>query len=206
MKKQLLAASLLSTAIAAQAGSNTFGVLFCQARVVDSGNADLAVELPATPGYVDKDGNPVAVWKVGTVAAGGAIDTFYSENGPGAFQVRNTGNRNAFIYITTGNDGEMTSNTDSPVPGSGEKDSTYYRESFQGMFGEGEEISVIPDPTKRDSQYYSYSLAVSTEVTARVPTWRNLCWIYAQGYEDNGYGYRWGSCDNKSEWRFVSSG
>lgn len=83
MKKQLLAASLLSAAIAAQAGSNTFGILFCHARVVDSGYAELAVELPATPGYVDKDGNPVAVWKVGTVAAGGAIDTFYSENGPG---------------------------------------------------------------------------------------------------------------------------
>lgn len=180
MKKQLLAASLLSAAIAAQ-GSNTFGILFCQARVVDSGTAELAVELPATPGYVDNNGNPVAVWKVGTVAAGGAIDTFYSENGPGAFQVRNTGNRNAFIYITTGDVSNYGDSTD--------RGNDYYQNTLGGLFGGPPNfVAPIPDPSKRFSGNWHgyYSLAVSTAVTGKVPVWRNLEWEYdgSKSYTD----------------------
>lgn len=171
-----LAASLLSAAIAAQAGSNTFGVLFCSATVNVNTEAELAVELPATPGYTDINGDSVAIWKVGTVAAGGAIDTFYSENGPGAFQVRNTGNRNAFIYITTGILSWLDSHKDS-TPHS----AAYYEESLTEMFGSPIGWRPHPDPSKRGQYDWDYSLAVSTGVTGKVPVWRNLEWCFESG-------------------------
>ena len=167
----LLLASLAAASV--QAGLR-YSVLYCQARIMeDNGDDYLSVELPATSGYVDGDGNPVAVWKIGTVAAGGAIDTFYSENGPGAFQVRNTGNRNAYIYITTGEFLYHDDHTPSSY-------SQWYHDNLITLFGdEIETIWAVANPVGRVVS--NYCLAVSTAVSARVPEWRNLSWGYTWG-------------------------
>ena len=62
----------------------------------------VSVSLLPTEGYYDNYGNPVTIWNVGNVPAGGVADSWHGEGGPGRFTAKNTGNVKAYFYITTG--------------------------------------------------------------------------------------------------------
>lgn len=163
---------------AAQAITNDFSVIYCHASVSDTldGEARLAISLPTTNGFSDTNGNPVTVWDVGSIVAGGTADTFYSENGPGAFQARNTGNRAAYVYITSGFPRDLAS--------AAELDSGCYDNTLRGLFGDSGlyYCSAAFEPgVDPDSWMFSYRLAVSTNVTSKIPVWRNLDWLYFGG-------------------------
>ncbi len=99
------AALALGLVTALHAGTTTINAaVFCKARILPSGGQTgeviLSVTLPPTPGYTDENGNPVTVWNLGDVTAGGVADTWH-DGGPGFFTARNTGNVAAYVYVVT---------------------------------------------------------------------------------------------------------
>ena len=184
--RAIVASLLLAAAASARAVTNEFGVIFCHASVSNaSGSAAcLAIALPATSGFSDTNGNPVAVWDVGNVVAGGTADTFHSENGPGAFQARNVGNRAAYVYVTSGY--PLLDDGNSTVDGR-----AYYADTLRGLFGDSGLHECTADfEGSWDPWGYaqSYRVAVSTSVDTKFPVWRNLEWLYYRGMYTDGDG------------------
>lgn len=166
MKRILPALLALSLAANVQAVEFKDGVIYCKASVVETTDTILSVYLPPTSGYVDCQGNPATVWNIGNVPHGGVADTFFSDKGPGAFQVKNDGTCAAFVYVTTGN-------------GDWYDDGQLYYDSLQSIFGVVSRLDPQPADIYRDGIPYreGYRLAVSTEVTGKVPDWRPLNWM-----------------------------
>lgn len=81
-------------------------VVYCTANIMmgpENGAIPMvSVSLLPTEGYYDNYGNPVTIWNVGNVPAGGVADSWHGEGGPGRFTAKNTGNVKAYFYITTG--------------------------------------------------------------------------------------------------------
>ena len=181
----LCATAALATATSVRA-ETTSGFIFCSARILDANGGDLSVTLPATEGYVDSKGNPVTLWRIGNVVAGGAVDTFYSDNGPGAFQVRNTGSAPAYLYITSGNVygyGHLQDETQAHQEdeSNGTRSVSRYIEYTVGtVFGDEACVSGRCVPTEKYmSGDHEYRLAVSTVISSKLPVWRNLNWFYS---------------------------
>ncbi len=191
MKRTLPA--LLALALAANVQAQGYykdGVIYCKATVANSGDKILSVYLPPTPGYTDYQGTPATVWNVGEVPAGGVADTFFSDKGPGAFQVKNDGSCAAFVYISTGLPNEFKNlwrvdGTGMPVnqrPNDYNPNldgDTLYQHSLESIFGD---LGMMqPCPLDRHGSMglwrEGYRLAVSTDVTAKVPEWRCLNWM-----------------------------
>ncbi len=182
----LCATAALATASSVRA-ETTSGFIFCSARILDANGGDLSVTLPATEGYVDSKGNPVTLWRIGNVVAGGAVDTFYSDNGPGAFQVRNTGSAPAYLYITSGmwyGDGHLQNETQAHQEGDLNNDynpsvSRYIENTVRTVFGDEAHVYGCVPTEKEMSGGYEYRLAVSTVISSKLPVWRNLNWFYS---------------------------
>lgn len=188
----MLAALMIVSAAGAQIYNPA--VVYCKATILSAGGSNgttnyLSITLPETPGAVDQEGNPVTIWNIGDVVAGGVADSWHGEGGPGRFVARNTGNVPAYVYVTTGVDGFSELFDQNGVPLSGD-DSGWYWERLRYLFGEGR-VALIPRPTIRldaritDGEYqaHSYHLALTTDVTAKAPTWRSLDRLALNGYE-----------------------
>lgn len=154
-------------------------IVYCKAIITPSGDMTdpvLAVELPPTPGRVDPNGNPVTIWELGEVAAGGVADSWH-DGGPGLFQVRNVGNVSAYVYVTAMSAAEFM-NEPSFV--------------WEWVFG-SDPMSSHPRPQSRIAEVpgepvappegMSFHLALTTDVTAVAPTWSPLghCSYYQNG-------------------------
>lgn len=170
------------------------GVIYCKADVLNTPFKILSVSLPASNGYSDYSGNPCTVWNIGEVPPGGVADTFFSDKGPGAFQVKNDGNRGAFLYVVTGSADAF------PVTKRAKEGYSYYDtpnlENFpynlSSIFGEDILTSFPAQPVDRFEngvpQRMYYRLAVSTDVTGKIPAWRPLNWAYCHEAPDPGDG------------------
>lgn len=191
-------------------------VIFGKVTIAEGGDADdpstlfLSVTIPATEGAVDAYGNPATIWNLGTIMAGGVYDSFYN-GGPGHFRVQNTGNYPAYVYVSTGQNG------DPKFQGHQEPNIPYYTESAEALFGDdycGRALFPIAMPKfleqvlndDPEEAAYFYSLAVSTEITGRIPVWRPLSWFYGMEMKSGNMGYK-----NSAEalrwhgWRYVFS-
>ncbi len=187
----LLAAALTVTVAAGLHAGTTYNnaIVFCKATIQESGqmsgNYLLSVELPPTPGYTDPDGNPVTIWNVGNVPAGGVADTWH-DGGPGYFTVRNTGNVGSFVYVVG-----IARNEYNDVPAGGTWD---YQAVLGHLFGYGPP-QLFPRPEPFTPESYggeTYHLALTTDVTARAPTWRSLDHVSRPGlgYPQAGWDYQ----------------
>ena len=158
----------------------TTGILFCQARVYEGDPTDLSIEIPTTSGYVDANGNPAAIWRIGAVVAGGASDTFYSNEGPGAFSARNTGSCAAYLYITSGYEPSYGNSEETDKHMISQSVYNYIEISFNALFGDGSWFlgECVPNVASMGDNENRYRLAISTAVSSKVPEWRPLCWWY----------------------------
>lgn len=183
-RDRLLAGLLVLGAVgtvSAQVTTNN-AYVFCKARITEPGewgNPVLSVTLPPTPGYTYSGpwgDTPITVWNVGDVAAGGVADTWH-DGGPAFFTVRNSGNVNAYVYVT----GMSRSEVDS--------DSNDYKYVLQSLgvdwsYGSIQLLHPRPTPfpapvefvgnTPAEDFHQSYHLALTTDATAIAPTWRPL--------------------------------
>ncbi|MBQ6925780.1 MAG: hypothetical protein IJQ73_14180 [Kiritimatiellae bacterium] len=182
----LAAVLLLGQAQSAMANATyNDAVIFCKVTIAENGeeNGDkyLSVTIPATEGATDSYGNPATIWNLGTVMAGGIYDSFYN-GGPGHFRVQNSGNMPAYVYVSTGwNEPKFQGHQDT---------SDYYYDSLLRLFENVGSMEPVAMPKILDQLlewYYQtdnnevkrcYALAVSTEITGRVPVWRPLSWFY----------------------------
>jgi hypothetical protein len=195
MRKPLAALVACAAAMAATGASGDTNyvnaVVYCKARIMPSGDQTgevlLSVSLPETPGAVDENGWPVTLWNVGDVTAGGVADSWHAEGGPGRFTVRNTGNVAAYVYVTTG-----------LWPGVDRGIGTLDGWEHLRYIYPNSELGEFPRPTPRMEKpnvgmwRESYHLALSTDVTAKAPTWRSLdrwgTW-FCSAAKDLGNGY-----------------
>lgn len=197
IKRAALAAAILAGGGVAYGENVSNAVVYCTAIITegaDSGNTVVSVSLPPTEGYYDNRGNPVTVWNVGKVPAGGVADSWHGEGGPGRFTARNTGNVRAYFYVTTQrvNGGYIPLPTEngfvSPYPHvMGDQDIQNYL-GLDGISGgrpciSPQELRGIPDPG-------AYHLAFTTDTMAKVPTWHSLDHMYNNGHfsTDGTYG------------------
>lgn len=182
----LLATLALGLASGLRAGTTiTPAVVYCKARIMPSGlatgNEVLSVTLPPTPGYADQYGNPVTVWNPGNVTAGGVADSWH-EGGPGFFNVRNTGNVEAYVYVVAlsyydGDSHVMRGAYGDSVTNNLRQmcDLVWQTQSIPNYLG-----FLRPRPTPRasyDEEYNSgptYHLALTTDMTSAAPVWRPL--------------------------------
>ena len=185
----LAAALLLGQVQSALAGEYNDAVIFgkvtLQTAPIDEGDptAYFSVTIPATAGATDKFGNPATIWNLGDVQCGGVYDSFYN-GGPGHFRVQNTGNLPAYVYISTGFGGDVSFRNQS------ESADSYSFDTAEILFNSANFINPLPSPRLQNRELldhngycnYSardgYALAVSTDVTAIVPSWRPLSWLY----------------------------
>ena len=185
MKRILPALLALSLAANVQAEEYKDGVIYCKATIASSDTEVLSVYLPPTPGCVDHQGSPTTVWNVGNVPSGGVADTFFSDKGPGAFQVKNDGNRAAFVYVITGcpTSGFYAYDTRPGAPAGISNANAVSEEGLIFLFGEMIN-HMMPQPVdeyRNGVPFRSgYRLAVSTDVTGKVPNWRPLNWMYVK--------------------------
>ena len=130
--------------------------------------AYLAVTIPASDGMLAN----VKLWDLGTVRCGGVYDSFYN-GGPGHFRVQNTGDYPAYVYVSTGEDGE--------VRGFESLDVNNTSDLGHRLFDNYHGLEVYPWLQICDDEWYSsstFKLAVSTDVTAIVPTWKPLSYLF----------------------------
>ena len=172
-------------------------VVYCTANIMsgpENGALSMvSVSLPPTEGYYDNYGNPVTIWNVGNVPAGGVADSWHGEGGPGRFTAKNTGNVRAYFYITTGRsqfyspmyghegNGNNSITTRPNVMGSAEIS------NHLGLVGESLEFPCIsPHELYGCHDWGAYHLAFTTDITAKVPTWHSLDKRFCNGYIDFG--------------------
>ena len=158
-------------------------IFACTARITEGGyggDAVVSVSLPPTEGCYDDMGNPVTIWNMGNVPAGGVTDSWHGEGGPGRFTARNTGNINAYFYLTTGYYFHFTAlpTYSGPIAYSGlpyvMQDTQGLRErlGIDGVYLKGPCIS--PKELREYPNPYCYHLAFTTDTMAKVPTWHSL--------------------------------
>lgn len=182
IKKALLAAAMLAGVGMAYGNGISNNVVYCTANIISGPKNGalpmVSVSLPPTEGYYDNYGNPVTIWNVGDVPAGGVADSWHGEGGPGRFTAKNTGNVKAYFYITTG-----SSQSYSPMQNAWTGQVTPLPNVMnEGMIRDvlGLEGKYLNAPCISPHELYgwpyegAYHLAFTTDTTAKVPTWHSL--------------------------------
>ena len=184
------AALLLGQALPAQADpiwkdAVIFGKVTLQDAPLDPWDGDvyLSVTIPASDNMPDN----VQIWNLGTIQFGSVYDSFYN-GGPGYFRVKNTGTYPAYVYVSTG-DGDLRGGDG----WSNMSDLAFEVCEILNRNGEYCEYQFLqPNPwfhqiRNSDLAFSSYKLAVSTDVTAVVPTWRQLSYIFCYNPNSGSY-------------------
>lgn len=194
IKKALLAAAMLAGVGMAYGNGISNNVVYCTANIItgpeNGASPMVSVSLPPTEGYYDNYGNPVTIWNVGNVPAGGVADSWHGEGGPGRFTAKNTGNVKAYFYITTGSwhsyssmENYWTGQVTMPLNVMDEQ----LVENYLGLSGLHLKASCIsPHELYGCPDFEAYHLAFTTDTNAKVPTWHSLDKRFCNGHIDFG--------------------
>ena len=190
IKRAVLAAAMVAGAAAYASydvNSTPLHVVYCKAAITpgaESGWTNVSVTLPATEGYYDRDGNPITYWNVGEVPAGGVVDSWHQEGGPGRFTAKNTGNCGVYLYVMSSEQIYLSEFLGHDI--------IPWNYVVPAIFGGGNN-SISPcsslERWRRDS--HCYHLAFTTDVSAKVPTWHSLEYCHSCYYNHGG----WHKCD-----------
>ena len=186
----LAAAMLAGVACAQDYEEKPLHVVYCKATILqgaEGGYTNISVTLPATEGYYDRDGHPITYWSVGEVPAGGVVDSWHQEGGPGRFTAKNDGNCGAYLYVksNTGNNGYFSERLGYHVEPWFDVDS--------GIFGGGNiNLKSCSSLQRWRRSIDDYHLAFTTDVTAKMPTWHSLEYCTNCDYRHTG---GWHRCD-----------
>ena len=197
----LAAAMLAGVACAQDYEEKPLHVVYCKATILlgaEGGYTNISVTLPATEGYYGRDGYPITYWNVGEVPAGGVVDSWHQEGGPGRFMAKNDGNCGAYLYVRSNSDNEEYVSESLPYS---------VKPWFQnnGLSSDGAvdpiifgEVNSFGCPCSSLQRWRrsidDYHLAFTTDVTAKIPTWHSLEYCFNC------------SCDKKGNWHRCDDG
>ena len=192
IKRAVLAAAMVAGAAAYanyDENSTPLHVVYCKAAITPgagSGWTNISVTLPATEGYYDRYGNPITYWNVGEVSAGGVVDSWHQEGGPGRFTAKNVGNCGIYLYVRSCSENYHSESLPRNI--------FPWDDVNPDIFGDGMRQCYPCSSLQmwRHSVVGFYHLAFTTDVTAKVPTWHSLA--YCLVCQCN-HSYGWHKCD-----------
>ena len=194
-----LAATVLTLG-SAQAEPNPYeGIVFCKATILRANEDDpssISVTLPFTT--TSADGRQYTHWNLGKVPAGGVADSWHSEKGPGKFVAHNDGHVGAYIYLTSshGYDYATFWYENGGARRSAVLNGVEIENKLNAIYGGGmdsiEPLASLQRWRSTDEGDWSYCLAFTRDVTAKIPTWHMLNRSY---FGDGVSRYEGGSVD-----------
>ena len=162
-----LAATVLTLGSAQAEPNPNDGVVFCRAKIVSSGGTPydtVSITLPFTG---DQD---YTYWNLGAVPAGGVVDSWHGQGGPGRFEAHNNGEVGAYVYLTS-----RASSDEYEKDWHGRLTDVAYvlnKPVFDGT------CLIEPTPSlhywRNSDDAQRYCLAFTRDMEGKIPTWRML--------------------------------